>query len=212
MFNKLKYFIRRPLQIPIVLITKLPFFSFVRGTKTYDCSITFEFWFMQKVLNIGDNKRATWPVHYTSVVRYPERMEIGLDTCPGMSKGCYIQGRGGIKIGDYTFIAQNVVIVSTNHDVYDKRKYNDAPVEIGKYCWLGAGCKIMPGVKLGDFTVVGAGAVVTKSFEEGYCIIGGVAATKIKDLDRSLCIQYEYPVKYYGYLSEKKYFKLLSER
>ena len=37
-------------------------------------------------------------------------------------KGCYIQGRGGITIGNNNFIAPNVVIISANHDVYDKRK------------------------------------------------------------------------------------------
>lgn len=39
--------------------------------------------------------------------------------------------------------------------------------------------------------MVGAGAVVTKSFPEGYCVIAGVPAKKIKDLDKKKCIEME---------------------
>ncbi|TRX50249.1 acyltransferase [Fulvivirga sp. M361] len=122
-------------------------------------------------------------------------------------KGCYIQGKGGIHIGDYTQIAPNVVIVSANHDVYDSRNHILEKVIIGKYCWIGAGAKIMPGVILGDFTIVGAGAVVTQSFPDGYCIIGGVPAKQIKGLDKEKCIRYELKPTFYGYLKEEKFEK-----
>jgi acetyltransferase-like isoleucine patch superfamily enzyme len=65
----------------------------------------------------------------------------------------------------------------------------------------------MPGVTLGDFTIVGAGAVVTKSFPEGHCILGGVPAKKIKDLEKEQCIRYELEPKFYGYISEKNFEK-----
>ena len=55
---------------------------------------------------------------------------------------------------------------------------------LGKECWIGSNAVILPGVRLGEHTVVGAGAVVTKSFEEGWCVIGGVPARKIKDIER----------------------------
>ena len=63
----------------------------------------------------------------------------------------------------------------------------------------------MPGVTLGDFTIVGAGAVVTKSFPEGHCILGGVPAKKIKNLENERCIRYELEPKFYGYISEKNF-------
>ena len=71
--------------------------------------------------------------------------------------------------------------------LYDKRESlqkKEAKIEIGKYCWIGAGAKIMPGVILGDWTIVGAGAVVTKSFSTGYCIIGGIPAVEIRDIEK----------------------------
>jgi acetyltransferase-like isoleucine patch superfamily enzyme len=205
MLSKLKYFLRRPLQIPIVLITKLPYFSFIRDTMDYQCTISFEFWFKQKVLKLGGNADAYWPVHWASQVFDAEKILVGVDAYPGVMKGCYIQGKGGITIGDYTQVAPNVVIVSANHDMHDTRKSIPAPVKIGKYCWLGAGAKIMPGVELGDWTVVGAGAVVTKSFPEGYCVLGGVPAVKIKDIDKEKCVPYTNKKLYHGYIRADKF-------
>ena len=169
-------------------------------------------WLKQKVFGIGGNKDVYWPVHPTSQVYDWENIYAGVDTCPGIMKGCYIQGKGGIYIGDYTQIAPNVVIVSANHDLYDTRKHILKKVSIGKYCWLGAGAKILLGVTLGDFTIVGAGAVVTKSFPEGYCVIVGNPARVVKELERDKCFHYELSPKFYGYLSEDQFIKLRKER
>jgi acetyltransferase-like isoleucine patch superfamily enzyme len=204
--NKFIYFIKRPLQLPIVIITKMfPYFRFIYETTDYQCYVNFEFWFRQKVMNIGGNKNAYWPVHFTSKVYDAEKINVGVDAYPGIMGGCYITGRGGLTIDDYTQIAPNVVIVTSNHDVYDSRKHIEAPVYIGKYCWIGAGAKIMPGVTLGDWTIVAAGAVVTKSFPDGHCIIGGVPAVKIKELEKEKCIPFENKVRYRGYIPESRF-------
>ena len=204
--SKLKFIIQNPIiSIVTKLIRPFPKFSFLFNTSFYQNQVNLKFWFFQKVLKIGGNDQAYWPVHPTSQVYDTENILVGVDSYPGIMKGCYIQGKGGIEIGDYTQIAPNVVIVSANHDVYDSRKHIEAKVTIGKYCWLGAGCKIMPGVTLGDFTIVGAGAVVTKSFPEGHCIIGGVPAKQIKELDKEKCIRYELEPKFYGYIAANKF-------
>lgn len=207
MKEKITYFLQNPLRIFIVLITKLPYFRFIRQTADYQNTVNFNFWFNQKVLNLGGNKKAYWPVHWTSQVYDAEQILVGVDSYPGIMKGCYIQGKGKITIGDYTQIAPNVVIVSANHDVYDTRKHIPAPVEIGNYCWIGAGAKIMPGVKLGDWTIVGAGAVVTRSFPDGHCIIGGVPAHMIKPLEKEKCIPYKNRIAYNGYIRSDKFEK-----
>lgn len=206
MFRQLKYFFGHPFQLPIVLLTKFnPKFRFLYETYDYQGKVNFQFWFIHKVLNIGGNKQAYWPVHWTSKVYDVENILIGIDSYPGINGGAYITGRGGLTIGNYTRIAKNVVIVTANHDVYDTRIYHLAPVNIGNYCWLGAGAKIMPGVFLGDFTIIAAGAVVTKSFPEGHCIIAGVPARKIKTLDIEKCVPYENEHKYYGYIPANKF-------
>lgn len=210
--ERLTYFLKRPLQIPIVILTKfVPYFRFIYETRGYQGYVNFEFWFVQKILNIGGNRNAYWPVHFTSKVYDPHKILIGVDAYPGIMGGCYITGRGGLEIGDYSQFAANVVIVTANHDPYDTRRFIELPVKIGKYCWIGAGAKIMPGVELGDWTVVAAGAVVTKSFPEGYCILAGVPALKIKNLEKELCEPFSYAKRYRGYYSEKRFFKVFGK-
>ena len=97
--------------------------------------------------------------------------------------GCYYQGFASIEIGKDVWIAQNVGIITANHDLKDPEKHSEGkPVKIGDRCWIGMNAIILPGVTLGDNTVVGAGAVVTRSFPEGHCVIGGNPARKIKDI------------------------------
>lgn len=199
------YFLRNPIRFITVPLTRLPYFRFIRETADYQCRINFDMWFKQKVLNWGGNRAAYWPVHWTSKVYDADRIIVGIDAYPGIMNGCYIQGKGGIEIGDYTQVAPNVVIVSANHDPYDTRKHVEAPVRIGRYCWIGAGASIMPGVELGDWTVVGAGAVVTKSFPEGHCVLGGVPAVKIKELDPAKCIPFHNKVPYHGYIRADRF-------
>ena len=205
MSSRLRYFLRRPLQIPIVLICKLPYFGFIRNTGDYQGRINFEFWFKQKVLNLGGNKKSYWPVHSASTVYDAENILVGIDAYPGIMKGCYIQGKGGITIGDYTQVGPNVAIISANHDYYDTRKHIPSSVIIGKYCWIGVGAKIMPGVTLGDWTVVAAGAVVTKSFPDGFCVIGGVPAKVIKQLEKDKCVHYKLNTDYNGYIRSDRF-------
>lgn len=205
MMQALKYFLRNPFRIITSLLSRLPYFRFIRDTGDYQNKVNFGCWFNQKILNLGNNRAAYWPVHYTSQVYDAENILVGVDAYPGIMKGCYIQGRGGITIGDYTQIAPNVIIVSANHDIYDSRVSIPAKVKIGKYCWIGAGAKIMPGVTLGDWTIVGAGAVVTKSFEKGHCLIAGVPAKIVKELDAAKCIPFNNKILYNGYIRADKF-------
>lgn len=100
--------------------------------------------------------------------------------------GCYYQGFAPINIGKDVWIAQNVGIITANHNFLNPEIHSEGkPVKIGDKCWIGMNAVILPGVTLGDNTVVGAGAVVTKSFPEGHCVIGGNPAKKIKDINES---------------------------
>ena len=81
-----------------------------------------------------------------------------------------------ITIGDYTMIGPNVVIATGGHPVLPSLRqegyqYN-APVHIGKNCWLGAGVIVVPGVTIGDNTVIGAGSVVTKDLPSNVVAVG----------------------------------------
>ena len=174
-------------------------------TRNTQTPITFSMWFSQKVL--GRNYEAYWPIHKTSTVSGVRNIIAGVEVSPGMSPGCYIQGIGKIAIGDYTQIAPNVGIISANHELTDNRKHDVKSVKIGKYCWLGMGTVVLPGVVLGDYTVVAAGAIVSKSFPDGYCVIGGNPAKILKTLNKDECVEHKSKYEYCGYVKKKNFEK-----
>lgn len=180
------------------ILPKFSKYKFFHETQKTQTPITFEMWYKQKIL--GHCRSAYWPVHFTSIVHSTKNIYCGIETSPGYSPGNYIQGMGSIYIGDYTQIAPNVGIISSNHDIHDNRKELMQAVIIGKYCWIGMGAIILPGVVLGDFTIVGAGSVVTKSFPEGFLVIAGNPAKLIKIIDKDICVRHKSEYEYNGYI------------
>lgn len=81
-----------------------------------------------------------------------------------------------IYVGDYTMIGPNVTIATAGHPILPRlRQQNyqyNAPVHIGKACWLGAGVVIVPGVTIGDNVVIGAGSVVTRDIPSNVVAVG----------------------------------------
>ena len=157
------------------------------------------------LFKLRKDKRIYWPVHRNSEVTHPDNIYVGINSNIGTRPGCYIQGNGGIYIGNYVRIASNIGIISGNHDLYDHNKHVNKRVEIGDYTWVGMGAIIMPGVILGPRTIVGAGSIVTHSFPEGYCVIGGNPARLIKKLDKDKFIPTKYPTEYYGFIPKNKF-------
>ena len=151
----------------------------------------------------GGVKGVYWPVHRNSEVTHPERIFVGINSNPGTRPGCYIQGNGGIHIGNYVQFASNIGIISANHNVYDQSKHDGKQVRIGDYSWIGQGAIILPGVELGPRTIVGAGAVVTKSFPDGYCVIAGNPAKLIKIIDKDKVVLPTAESEYYGFVPKK---------
>ena len=199
--KKYRYKVRESFWFVISFLPFLKIFSETRRTQT---PITFSIWFLQKI--IGFNRKAYWPVHFTSRVYKPQNVLCGIETCPGYSPGCYIQADGKIFIGDYTQIAPNVALITSNHDLHDNRiSSQKTTIDIGKYCWLGFGSVILPSVKLGDYTIVAANSVVTKSFEEGFCVVAGNPAKIIKYLDKDQCVFHDSEKKYNGYIQSSKF-------
>ncbi len=142
--------------------------------------------FHRKILR--QNADTTWAIHHTSTIHHPQKITRGKNVFIGDSPCNYIEASNGITIGDYTNVGPNVGIISANHNSIDNFKHDKAPpIIIGKFCWVGMNAVILPGVVLGDFTIVGAGSVVNKSFPNGYCVVGGVPAQIINQLDKDAC-------------------------
>ena len=95
-----------------------------------------------------------------------------------------------IYIGDHTMIGPNVVIATGGHpllpELRQKGYQYNAPVHIGKNCWIGAGAIIVPGITIGDHSVIGAGSVVTKDIPSNVLVVGNPCKVlrEISDYDR----------------------------
>ena len=112
---------------------------------------------------------------------FGKNIEIGDNVF--INSGCKFQDQGGIKIGDGSFIGQNVVLATLDHDLDPLKRHvlHPAPINIGKRVWIGANAVITRGVTIGDNSVIAAGAVVTKDVPENV-ICGGVPAHIIRKL------------------------------
>ena len=102
---------------------------------------------------------------------------------------------GKVTIGDYVFIAPNVVITTAGHAIdpsqRDKGLEIALPITIGNHVWLGANVTILPGVTIGDNVVIGGGSVVTKDIPSNVIAVGNPCRVlrKITDDDK-----YKYPI------------------
>lgn len=149
--------------------------------------------------------RVYWPVHKNSEITHPNNIIVGVNSNAGTRPGCYLQGNGGIYIGDYVHFASNIGIISGNHGMYNHMEHDTKEVVIDDYCWIGMNSVILPGVHLGKRTIVGAGSVVTKSFPEGFCVIGGNPAKVIKELDKTRFIPTKFEEEYYGFIPKDEF-------
>lgn len=81
-----------------------------------------------------------------------------------------------IYVGDCTMFAPNVTVATAGHPILpelrEKAYQYNAPVHIGRNCWIGAGAIIVPGVTIGDNVVIGAGSVVTKDIPSNVVAVG----------------------------------------
>ena len=81
-----------------------------------------------------------------------------------------------IYVGDNVMFGPNVTVATAGHPILPELReqglqYN-APVHIGKNCWIGAGALLMPGVHVGEGSVIGAGSVVTRDIPAGVVAVG----------------------------------------
>lgn len=101
-----------------------------------------------------------------------------------INTGCHFQDQGGITLGDGTFLGNNVVLTTMNHDFNPEHRSTTypAPIVTGKNVWIGSSVTVVPGVTIGDGAIVGAGSVVTKDVPP-YTIVAGVPARVIRKFD-----------------------------
>ena len=107
----------------------------------------------------------------------PKLFRIGSNS--HINRGCLIDARGGITIGNSVSISHNVSLVTGGHD-YMSPNFDGKflPIIIDDYVWIGIGAIILQGVHIKKGAVICAGAVVNKDVDE-YQVVGGVPARPI---------------------------------
>ena len=109
-----------------------------------------------------------------------ENIEMGDDV--GFNYGCYVNGYGGLVIGDGTIFRPYTMIHTANHRMDDISRpipeqgwETSPPVQIGPQCWIGMGVCILPGVRVGEGCVIGAGSVLTHDLDAYTVAVGNPA-------------------------------------
>jgi acetyltransferase-like isoleucine patch superfamily enzyme len=115
---------------------------------------------------------------------FTNNIEVGIQL--GVNSGCYLNGRGGLKIGNYVLLGPNVILSSGVHPIEGRtppifaRPTIPKQITIEDDVWIGANSVIMPGVTLKRGTVVGANTVITKDTEP-FGVYVGCPGKKIRE-------------------------------
>ena len=127
-------------------------------------------------------------VHFHGKVTIVAAPKIKLGNNVHLGNNAYLDGRGGITIGDNTHISRNFVVHSSSHDYlgaclpYDD-VYQFKPITIGRNVWIGTNVVVIPGITIGEGAIIGAGTVVSKSVP-ALAIVGNQAPRILKYRDK----------------------------
>lgn len=114
---------------------------------------------------------------------YRGSISIGANT--SVNAFCFINGCGGVRIGNDVRIAAHCSIISSNHVYSDphvpirEQGLTARGITIEDDVWLGTGVRVLDGVTIGRGAVVAAGAVVVHDVAP-FGVVGGVPAKLIK--------------------------------
>jgi acetyltransferase-like isoleucine patch superfamily enzyme len=154
---------------------------FYRQSKGVNFIYLLLYFIPQKIMRI--NGSIQWPVHFTSIVLHQKRITVGNNSPLGLNSGCYVQGKGGIKVGCNLRMGPNVGLISANHNPDDYDEWIDVgPIEIGDNVWIGMNSVVMPGVKIGSNVIIGSNSTVTKDIPDNSIAVGSPCkVAKVKE-------------------------------
>tara|TARA_R110000824_G_scaffold366730_3_gene555770 strand:+ start:33450 stop:34019 length:570 start_codon:yes stop_codon:yes gene_type:complete len=134
------------------------------------------------------------------ILRAEFKGTIEIDAFVYIGDGSLLSAANKICVGEGTLIAHNVQIFDNDTHPTDaaqrvadfkkklgirpeiKIEISNAPVSIGKRCWIGMNSIVMKGVSIGDDTIVASGSVVVSDLPSNV-VAAGNPAKPIKALD-----------------------------
>lgn len=138
-------------------------------------------WALRKALyrllgmKIGRHSR----IMMKTVVTHPWKIAIGDNTT--VNEYCYLDGRGGLTLGDNVNIALRSMFVTGTHDSRSATfDYYCEPITVEDNVWVAANAMVLNGCILREGSVICAGAVVSPRTEcPPWRVYGGVPAKNI---------------------------------
>lgn len=113
---------------------------------------------------------------FSMLITHGGDIHIG-DNC-SLNPFAIVYGQGGVRIGHGVRIAAQTIIIPANHNppvdgvpLY-KSGLSAQGIVIEDDVWLGAGSRILDGVRIHRRAIVAAGSVVTKSVAENSTVAG----------------------------------------
>lgn len=140
---------------------------------------TFEF---TKIIGLKNIEFGKYVIIDDFVLIYAkEKMKIG--NFVHIANFTSISGSEQLIVGDFAAISQGCRILTATDDFQEWgfgnstvsdgfRNVKSLPIEIGKFCIVGANSVVLPGVMIGEGATVGANSVVTKNLEPWGIYIG----------------------------------------
>jgi acetyltransferase-like isoleucine patch superfamily enzyme len=124
----------------------------------------------------GDAKKVGKNCYYVNQIIWLNPAGIELGDNVRFNHGVYVNGYGGLKIGNNSGLGPYSMVHTANH-VFDEKKVSQVkwdrkPVTIGEDCWIGMAVCILPGVTIGDRVIIGAGSVVAKDIPSDVIAVG----------------------------------------
>jgi acetyltransferase-like isoleucine patch superfamily enzyme len=95
------------------------------------------------------------------------------------NRGVFLVTKGGIDLGDFTALAENVQIFTHGHSESSHMVRSYSKVTVEPYAKIFSGVTILPGVTIGKEALVAANALVTKDVPPGM-VVAGIPAKVIR--------------------------------
>lgn len=141
---------------------------------------------MGKAASIG---RGNWITGFPSGTDSPHfshqtdrRSELIVGEESAITKNHHLDCTNTLRIGKFVTIAgYSSQFLTHSIDVQEGRQ-SSQPIEIGDYCFVSTGVRVLGGACLPAYSVLAAGAVLTKPYTEEWTLFAGVPARPVKRL------------------------------
>lgn len=121
--------------------------------------------------------------HFSGTGPIHTRLSVGADSY--LNARCQFDLSDEIRIESAVYLAQDVMILTSTHDVGTAERRAGqlvtAPVRIERGAWIGARALILPGVTVGCGAIVAAGSVVTRDVAPNV-LVAGIPARVVKSI------------------------------